>query len=127
MDEPLPQQALLAGEVLAVEAGEFPLNAWKPNLVSLIQAKAGAATVFGFTVCTSSAADQFVQWFDSQKAPATGDAPAGVANLPAGSTVGINWGTHGRRFLQGCWLANSSTRDTYTAGSSDCYFDAQLI
>lgn len=88
--------------------------------------KSGPGILFGFTVYNSNAAAQFIQVFDLDTVPAEGSIPdcvftvAGVSNLP------VQW-LPGRTFLVGCVLVNSSTGPTKTAGSADCWFDAQYL
>lgn len=88
--------------------------------------KFGKGTLYGFTAYSSNASSQFIQVFDNSKAPATGDVPAVVFPVPATDFRAVEW-IHGRPFLTGCFLANSTTGPTYTAGAADTFFDVQFI
>ena len=90
------------------------------------QVKIGEGLLFGFSVYNSKGSAQFVQVFDKGSIPVTGDVPECVFTMAASSNFGANW-IPGRLFRQGCWVANSSTGPTYTAGSADCFFDVQFL
>lgn len=101
-----------------------------PNVHSAVyenvrQVKSGRTLLFGFTVYNSGPA-QWIQWFDQQRAPATGNIPAGILSIPTVDTRGAAW-VPPRVFLGGCWIVNSTTGPTYTAGAADCYFDVQFL
>lgn len=107
--------------------GLLPLNRCSNAYESVRQVKTGPGKIYGFTVYNSGAA-QFILMLDSARAPASGDVPvfAPVA-VAATSTVFVGFADVGRCFNAGCWLANSSTGPTYTAGAADCWFDAQYV
>lgn len=88
--------------------------------------KFGSGKLYGFTVYNSKASAQFIQVFDNSRAPASGDVPDVVFTAAASSNLGVDW-IPGRPFRTGCFIANSSTGPTYTAGSADCFFDVQFI
>lgn len=88
--------------------------------------KFGKGVLYGFTVYNSKASSQFIHIFDNNKAPATGDVPAVLFTVAATTNLGVEW-IHGRNFSSGCFIANSSTDQTYTAGAADCFFDVQFI
>lgn len=88
--------------------------------------KFGEGILYGFTAYNSNAASQFIQVFDNSKAPVTGDVPAVTFTVAATTNLGVEW-IHGRPFLTGCFIANSTTGPTYTAGANDCFFDVQFV
>lgn len=88
--------------------------------------KSGEGLLFGFQCYSNKAAAQFIQVFDNFVAPASGDVPAVVFTVGATSNLGVAW-TPPRSFRAGCWIANSSTAATFTAGSADCFFDVQFL
>ena len=117
-------------------AGEFrsglPVNASSTVAANVLQVKSGEGMLFGFTVHTSKATAQFIQMHDSQLAPAAGAVPVAVwqingAAIATGNDLAVSYIFPGRWFDRGCWLVNSSTVATLTAGSADCFFDAQYI
>lgn len=116
-------------EALAVLAGEFPRNSRSSAYESLRLVKAGAVTVYGFSGYSSRVSAQFVQLYDAASADllASGAVPEIVVSVPAGANFSYDAGVHGRRFLRGCVIANSSTGPTYTAGSADTWFDVQFV
>lgn len=121
------QNHLLTGETLAFAAGEFPLNANSTALARSQRVKSGAGTLFGFTVTNTNVSGQWILWMDAQNLPADGIAPKGQLWVPGSATRAVYWGEHGRRFLQGIWLCNSSSPSSKTIGSADCWFDAQYV
>lgn len=114
----------LAGEI---RAAGLPLNSASSVLENSRVVKAGPGTLFGFTVYNNKGAAQFIQWFDSQTVPANGAVPQGVISVATIASQGVAWVIPGRFFAAGIILANSSTAATLTAGSADCFFDAQYI
>lgn len=114
----------LAGEITS--AG-LPLNSSSPAYENARVVKAGAGTLFGFTVYNSSEDPQFIQWHDSQTIPADNSVPMGFISVPTVTSMGTAWVIPGRYFTRGIILVNSSTGPTLTIGSADCFFDAQYI
>ena len=102
-----------------------PLNIHSNAYEAVRKVKTGPGFLYGFSVYNSGAA-QFVQVFDKATAPVTGDVPAVVFTMAATANFGANW-IPGRVFEYGCFIANSSTGPTYTAGSNDCFFDVQFL
>lgn len=88
--------------------------------------KSGPGILFGFTVYNSNAAAQFILVFDTNTVPADGAIPACVFTVAGLSNLPVQW-IPGRTFTVGCVLLNSSTGPTKTAGSADCFFDAQYL
>lgn len=103
-----------------------PLNNSSIAYAASLVVKTGPGRLYGITVYNSNTAAQFIQIFDANTVPADGAVPScvfvvgGAANLPV---QWIPW----RTFLNGCVLLNSSTGPTKTAGSADCWFDAQFL
>jgi len=89
--------------------------------------KAGPGTLYGVSVYNNKAAAQFIQLFDAASAPASGAIPVCTFTVPTVSNLGLYWGSVGRWFNIGIVIANSSTAATQTAGSADCFFDAQVF
>lgn len=88
--------------------------------------KSGPGVLFGFTVYNSNSSAQFIQVFDTDTIPGDGSIPDAVFTVAGASNLPVQW-LPGRTFLVGCVLVNSSTGPTKTAGSADCWFDAQFL
>lgn len=112
-------------------AGEFnsgiPVNASSVAFANRLLVKAGEGMLFGVAVYSSNVAAQFIQLHDSQTAPANGAVPSAVWTVAATANLNVSWIFPGRWCDRGIWLVNSSTAPTLTAGSADCFFDAQYI
>src|SRR5690348_17286280 len=106
------------------EGGEWQQPANKSSLayVASFVVKSGPALLFGFTVYSSKASAQFIQWFDAATVPADGVVPAGVISIAATSDREMLW-IPPRTFNTGIVLCNSSTGPTKTLASADCFFD----
>lgn len=109
----------------------LPLNTSSNGLAAAFKVKSGPGLLFGFSVYTSKTTAQFIQVHDSQNAPASGAVPVAVfqingAAIATGDHLAVSYIFPGRFFKYGVWLANSSTAATLTAGSADCFFDAQF-
>ena len=116
-------------EALAVLAGEFPRNSRSSAYESLRLVKAGAVTVYGFSGYSSRATSQWIHLYDAASADllATGAVPSVILSVLGVSNFSYDAGAHGRRFLQGCVIANSTTGPTYTAGAADTWYDVQYV
>lgn len=113
---------------MAWSRGLFPENYTSQAYEKSAVVKTGSGTLFGFTVRTSRASAQYIQLYDAGKVPGSGATPRVIYDLAAApQTLGINFGTHGRRFSSGIIIVNSTTDTTYTAGSADCWFDVQYV
>lgn len=108
-------------------AAGLPLNSSSGALEQFHIIKAGPGSLYGISVYSNKASAQFIQLFDAFSAPASGAVPVAVYTVSATSNLGLYWGSVGRWFDRGIVIANSSTAATQTAGSGDCYFDAQYI
>jgi hypothetical protein len=120
-------KTILSGEF---HASGVPLNAFTPALASTLLVKAGAGMIFGFAALNTGTA-QYLQLHDTVTVPGSGAAPVAVWAAADGSTnpqnINVSWIFPGRFFQRGCWLVNSTTAATYTAGSANCFFDVQYI
>lgn len=116
-----------ASEYGEERASGLPLNSSSGALEQFHVIKAGPGSLYGISVYSNKAAAQFIQLFDALGAPASGAVPVAVYTVSATSNLGLYWGSVGRWFDRGIVIANSSTAATQTAGSGDCYFDAQYI
>lgn len=95
------------------------------NAASLV-ISANPAILFGLTAYSSKASAQFIQLHDASALPANGAVPKIVITVAATSNIGIDYGNIGRQFSTGIVVCNSSTEETLTIGSADCWFDAQV-
>lgn len=114
-------------EAMAIRAGQFPRNVTSQAYESTHVVKSGACTLYGFSGYSSRASSQFVQVHDVRGLPASGAVPVVVIAVTASSNFSYDAGMHGRRFLQGCVIVNSTTGPTYTAGAADTFFDVQYV
>lgn len=106
--------------------GLKPLNKHSAAYANSIFVKSGQGILYGFTARSSNASAQFIQVHDTQAVPASGAVPCVVVDIAATATTGALW-LPGRTFLYGCWIVNSTTAPTYTAGAADTFFDVQYL
>jgi hypothetical protein len=85
------------------------------------------STLYGVSGYNSKVSAQFIQLHDSATLPAEGAIPKVILTVPASSNFSIDFSTHGRVFNNGIVVCNSSTGPTKTIGTTDCFFDAQVI
>lgn len=104
----------------------LPLNIHSPAYELGRQVKTGPGYLFGFTAYSSNVAAQWIQVFDLNRAPTAGEVPAAIYKVGAAAHVYQNW-VPARTFLVGCWIGNSTTGPTYTAGAADTFFDVQFV
>ena len=88
--------------------------------------KAGAGRLFGLTGFNGKASAQYIQIHDAASAPADTAVPKITFKVQADSPFSLHFGSRGRSFATGIYICNSSTRETKTIGSDDCWFDAQV-
>lgn len=79
--------------------------------------------LIGYNAKTS---DQFIQVFNSASTPADGAAPDFMLPVKASSGFTLDLGFHGIDCSAGIYICNSSTQQTKTIGSADCWFNAQI-
>lgn len=130
------ESAIDAPDLLALEGwwarlfgeaspGGFPISSTSNALEQFRVVKSGAGTLFGFSGFNNKGTAQFVQVFDLASPPTSGAIPVMVITVPTVANFAVTFGILGRAFRSGIVLANSSTAATQTAGSADCFFDAQ--
>lgn len=105
--------------------GSLPSNKRSTVLAASIVI-AGAHEFFGFTVNNTKASAQYVLVFDQPTLPANGAVPDVSFTAAASSDKGVVW-LPARRMNRGIVIANSSTADSLTIGSADCFFDVQYL
>lgn len=79
----------------------------------------------GLTGYNSKASAQFILIFDAALLPADGAVPKVVLAVSAASPFSIDYTAVGRTFEKGIVICNSSTAQTKTIGSADCWLDVQ--
>jgi hypothetical protein len=89
-------------------------------------AVSGAHELYGFTVNNTKGSAQFILVFDQLTVPGNGAVPDVSFTVPASSDKGVVW-LPARRMDRGIVICNSSTADSLTAGSADCFFDVQYL
>jgi hypothetical protein len=104
----------------------LPQNARSNGHTNALFVKSGAGVLYSFTAYSSNAAAQFILVFDSSNAPTAGQTADCVFKVGATSFIQPNW-IRGRTFRQGCWIVNSTTEPTLTAGVADTSFDANYV
>jgi len=104
----------------------LPLNSFSPGYENVRQVFSGQGRLYKWIAYSSKGSSQFILVFDSLVAPGSGAVPTLPAYpIATVATASDTWGSVGRWFQRGCWLANSSTANSLTAGSADTWFDAQ--
>jgi hypothetical protein len=125
--------SLLPGADVAAEWGSvlppgLPLSSFSPGYENSRAVFAGQGRLYGFAGYSSNGAGQYILCFDIDRAPKAGDIPAlPPISLTAAANFFVYFGSSGRWFQRGCWLANSTTATSLTAGAADTWFDAQYV
>jgi hypothetical protein len=115
-----------AAEVYAQANYEsLPANKRSTVLASSIVVS-GAHELYGFTVNNTKASAQYILVFDLAVLPSNGAVPDVSLTAAASTDKGVVW-LPARRMNQGVVIANSSTADSLTIGSADCFFDVQYL
>ena len=117
----------LRGLIRELFISGLPLNVHSNVLAADIVVKPRPGYLLGMTVNNTNAAAQYVLLFDAATLPADGAVPCTSFTVPASSHLAVYFNTPGRAFLTGIVACNSSTADSKTIGSADCFFDAQFI
>lgn len=112
----------MSTSVIALPVKGAPQSALAASFIAL----PASAKVFGLTVYNSKASAQFIQFHDSATLPADTAVPVFNVNVPASSSLVIDFGFHGMDFVSGVVVCNSSTAPTKTIGSADCQFFVRL-
>lgn len=89
--------------------------------------KQNKGVLFGLTGYNSKGVAQFIQLHDATLLPAEAAVPISVFTVAASSNFSLDFGPKGRTFDKGIVVCNSSTAQTKTIGSADCWIDAQFI
>ena len=129
VDAPLAGWGTPSGDINRLPltgVSRLPLNIHSNAYEATRQVKTGPGVLYGFTVYSSKASAQFIQVHDLTAVPASGAIPAAVFTIGATANLPVDW-VPGRVFEYGCWIVNSSTGPTYTAGLADCWFDVQFV
>ena len=126
LEQTPPDSPLLGWGTPADWLALVPLNIHSNAYAKSIAVKSGPGLLYGFTVYSSNAGSQFIQVHDVPTAPANGAIPACLFTVGAAAQLPVNW-LPPRTFLYGCFIVNSSTGATLTAGSADCFFDVQFL
>lgn len=98
---------------------------YSTDFSSSIVVSTNPIVLLGFTVYNSGPA-QFIQLFDATSVPSEASVPILPLPIAADSVYGTYWGEEGRYFPNGLVLCNSSTAQTKTIGTTDCWFDVQV-
>ena len=91
-----------------------------------IQAAVGPVVLNGVVGYTAKISSQYILFFDLAAAPADGAVPEFMLLVQASSIFTIDFGFHGYEFKNGLYICNSSTQQTKTIGSADCWFNVQM-
>lgn len=89
--------------------------------------KNSAGYLFMLTGYNSKTSSQFIQLHNTTTVPSDTAVPVLIFTVAASSNFSLDLGKYGRYFSTGITICNSSTGPTKTIGSSDCWFDAQII
>lgn len=103
-----------------------PSNSTSTAYVNNAVIKGSSGVLFNVTGYNSKSSSQYILLFNATSLPGDGNAPNfPPLNVPAGQTFSLDFGgKFGRYFSSGIVICNSSTANTKTIGSADCWFDA---
>jgi hypothetical protein len=102
-----------------------PLNSTSTGYENGRLVKATAGVLFSLTVFNSKSSGQFIQLHDSAVIPVNGTIPKMPMFVNANQQLSLDFGKFGRFFANGIVVCNSSTGQTKTTASNDCWIDAQ--
>jgi hypothetical protein len=108
-------------------AAQAPSNATSVANAASLVVKATPGTCLGVTGYNAKTSAQFIQLHNATSLPADTAVPVLAITVPASSNFSIDFGTYGRRFSTGIVICNSSTQQTKTIGTTDCWFDVQYV
>jgi len=91
-------------------------------LAAALAVTTSRARLFSVTV-TNTGPDQWIQLHDSATAPSGGAVPKISIPMQSGQFASFDF-SDGRLFINGIYVANSTTVATFTAGAADCLIDA---
>jgi hypothetical protein len=86
----------------------------------------GRRRLFGLQGVNNNAAATFVHIFDATALPANGSVPRVIIKAAAADNFSAYFGSVGRWFDQGIFVANSSTLATLTLSTADLWIDGQF-
>ena len=118
-----------SSEVLAPSGSLWssPVNSSSVAYETSRIAKAVGGNLYGFSGYNSKATAQFIQLHDSATLPADAAVPVAIFSIPGLTNFSFDFGSYGKKFLNGITLCNSSTGPTKTIGSADCWFDVRYM
>jgi hypothetical protein len=99
-------------------------NATTTALANTLQIKSSSGTLFMLTGFNSKTSSQYIQIHNATSLTG-GAVPVITFVIASSSNFSFDFGIYGRYFSTGIYAVNSTTAATYTAGSQDCWFDAQ--
>jgi histone H3/H4 len=121
----LPAGTNTIGKVEPISPATSPnSNATTTALASTLQIKSSSGTLFLLSGFNSKTSSQFIQIHNATSLIG-GAVPVITFTIPPSSNFSFDFGIYGRYFSTGIYVVNSSSAATYTAGSTDCWFDAQ--
>ena len=109
------------------DSADLPFNNGSLALEAGRSLISGRTYLLGLSVLNTNASAQYIQLHDVSGVAASGAIPKAVFTVAGASNLVIAWTMPGRRFRQGIYVTNSSTAATLTAGSADCFYDAQFV
>lgn len=89
--------------------------------------KSSPGYLYMVTGYNSKTSTQFIQLHNTTSVPADTAVPVLIFSVPPSSNFSLDLGRFGRYFSTGITIVNSSTGPTKTIGTTDCWFDAQVI
>lgn len=96
-----------------------------PGKLSASYLATGYLRVYGFSVYSSLASQQWIHMFDASSLPADTAVPLFPFTIGANGQLGVYYGRMGRLFRRGLVLCTSTTETTKTLGAANCFFDVE--
>lgn len=104
-----------------------PTNVTSSALEASHVIKGSPGVLFNVNGYNSKSSGQYIQLHNATSLPADTAVPVIIVRVAAQQNFSIDFGgKFGRYFSTGIVICNSSTADTKTLGSADCWFDAQF-
>ena len=121
----LPAGTNTIGKVEPISPATGPnSNATTTAFTNTLQIKSSSGTLFLLSGFNNKTTSQYIQIHNSTSLTG-GAVPVITFTIPPSSNFSFDFGIYGRYFSTGIYVANSTVAATYTAGSNDCWFDAQ--